>query len=154
MHKIFKVQITAFGPEVIVIVTALQNAGGYFKAESFCVFPEPHPGHAFTEIRFDQKSFSGSPVELTNEFMLEEALGQAKIDIAQHLESHYSGKELMAPLGDLRLKEAGIELLVHRFVRGTGDFLWDIQNRTNCEDLRSALEPLLKLPTLKTTKID
>lgn len=153
MHKIFKVQITAFGPEVIVIVTAFQNAGGYFKAESFCVFPEPHPGHAFTEIRFDYKSFSGSPVELTNEFMLEEALGQAKIDIAQHLESQYSGREFMAPLGDLRLIEAGIELLVHRCVRGTGDFLCDIQNRTNCEDLRADLEPLFKLPTLKTTKI-
>lgn len=154
MHKIFKVQITAFGPEVIVIVTAFQNAGGYFKAESFCVFPEPHPGNAFTEIRFDHKTFLDSPVELTDEFMLEEALGQAKFDIAQNLESYYSGKELMAPLGDLRLKEAGIELLVHRCVRGAGDFLWDIQHKTGCEDLRSALEPLLKLPTLKTTKID
>lgn len=154
MHKIFKVQITAFGPEVIVIVTAFQNGGGYFKAESFCVFPEPHPGHAFTEIRFDHKTFLESSVELTDEFMLQEALGQAKIDIAQHLESHYSGKELMAPLGDLRLKEAGIELLVHRCVRGTADFLWAIQHKTGCEDLRSALEPLFNLPTLKTTKID
>lgn len=154
MHKIFKVQITAFGPEVIVIVTSFQNPGGYFKAESFCVFPEPHPGHAFTEIRFDHKTFLDSPVELTDEFMLEEALGQAKIDIAQHLESQYSGREFMVPLGDLRLIKTGIELLVHRFVRGTGDFLWDIQNRTNCEDLRAALEPLFNLPTLKATKID
>ena len=154
MHKIFKVQITAFGPEVIVIVTAFQNGGGYFKAESFCVFPEPHPGNAFTEIRFDHKSFSGSPVALTEEFMLEEALGQAKIDIAQHLESQYSGREFMASFGDLRLKEAGIELLVHRCVRGAGDFLWDIQHKTGCQDLRSALEPLFNLPTLKATKID
>ena len=137
-----------------MIVTAFQNAGGYFKAESFCVFPAPHPGHAFTEIKFDHKTFPGSTVELSNEFMLEEALGQAKIDIAQHLECQYSGKEFMVPLGELRLTEAGIEFLVHRCVRGVGEFLWDIQNKTQCEDLRQALEPLLKLPTLTRTKID
>ena len=150
----FKAQITSFGPQAVVIVTAFQNAGGYYKGESFCVFPEPHPSHAFTELKFDHKTFPGSPVDLTNEFMLEEALGQAKIDIAEHLESQYSGNKFMVSLGELRLTEAGIEFFVHQRVRGVGDFLWDIQNKTQCEDLRQALEPPFKLPTLTRTKID
>lgn len=154
MHKLYKAQITTFGPPAVVITTGFQNAGGYYKGESFCVFPEPHPGRAFTEIKFAQKALPGAPVALNDEFMLEEALGQAKIDIAQHLETQYSGKELLVPPGERRLEEVGIQFLVHLQVRGAGDFLWEIQNKTKCDDLRQTLEPLFKLPTLTLNKID
>jgi len=153
MYKLYKAQITAFGPPAFVITTAFQNAGGYYKGESFCVFPDPHPDRAFIEIKFDHKTYPDSPVDITVEFMLEEALGQAKIDIAQHLESQYSGKEFLVP-GELRLEEVGIQFLVHLQVRGTGEFLWEIQNKTKCDDLRKVLEPLFKLPTLTRNKID
>ena len=69
MHKFYKAQITAFGSPAIVITTAFQNAGGYYKGESFCVFPEPYPGRAFTEIKFDRKDYPGSPIDLSDEFM-------------------------------------------------------------------------------------
>ncbi len=154
MHKFYKAQITAFGSPAIVITTAFQNAGGYYKGESFCVFPEPYPGRAFTEIKFDRKDYPGSPIDLSDEFMQEEALGQAKIDLALHLQDQYSGRELLLPPGELRLEEVDIQFLVHLRVRGAGEFLWDIQNKTKCEDLQRVLEPLFKLPTLTHNKID
>lgn len=153
MHKFYKAQITAFGPPAVVITTAFQNAGGYYKGESFCVFPEPHTGRAFTEIKFDHKTYPGSPIDLSDEFMLEEALGQAKIDLALHLQDQYSRKEFLLPPGELRLEEVDIQFLVHLRVRGAGEFLWEIQNKTNCDDLRQVLEPLFKLPTLTRNKM-
>ena len=153
MYKIYRGQITAFGPSAVVITTAFQNAGGYYKGESFCVFPEPHPERAFTEIKFDQKTFVGSPVQLTDEFMLEEAFGQAKIDLALHLQDQYSVNEFLLPPGDLRLELVDIQFLVHLWVRGAGEFLREIRNKTKCDDLRLALEPLFKLPALTSNKM-
>lgn len=63
MHRIYKLQITAFGPLAVIIVTAFRNAGGYYKCESFCAFPSPHPGQAFNELTFDHKSFPESSVD-------------------------------------------------------------------------------------------
>ena len=80
--------------------------------------------------------------------MLDEALGQAAIDIAQHLQEHYSGTDVLVPHGEPRLEETGIEFLVRLHVRNTADFLWEIQNKTNCADLREALEPIFNLPTI------
>lgn len=153
MHRFYRAQITPFGPSAVVITTAFQNAGGYYKGESFCIFPEPHSGRAFTEIKFDQKTFSESPIALTDEFMLEEALGQAKIDLALHIQEQYSGKEFLLPPGELRLEQVDVQFLVHLRVRGAGEFLWDIQNKTKCDDLQKVLEPLFKLPTLTRNRM-
>lgn len=136
------------GPPAVVIVTSFKNAGGYFKAESFCVFPPPHAEQAFNALRFEQKSFEGSPIELNDEFMLEEALAQARIDIALHIEMHYSRKAFLIPLGELQLREVGVSFLVHLRVRKTADFLWDIQKKTDCEALRATIEPILGLPPI------
>lgn len=153
MHRFYRAQITPFGPSAVVITTAFQNAGGYYKGESFCIFPEPHPGRAFTEIKFDQKTFAESPIALTDEFMLEEALGQAKIDLALHIQEQYSGKEFLLPPGELRLEQVDVQFLVHLRVRGAGEFLWDIQNKTKCDDLQKVLESLFKLPTLTRNRM-
>ena len=153
MHRFYRAQITPFGPSAVVITTAFQNAGGYYKGESFCIFPEPHSGRAFTEIKFDQKTFAESPIALTDEFMLEEALGQAKIDLALHIQEQYSGKEFLLPPGELRLEQVDVQFLVHLRVRGAGEFLWDIQNKTKCDDLQKVLEPLFKLPTLTRNRM-
>lgn len=153
MHRFYGAQITPFGPSAVVITTAFQNAGGYYKGESFCIFPEPHPGRVFTEIKFDQKTFADSPIALTEEFMLEEALGQAKIDLALHIQEQYSGKEFLLPPGELRLEQVDVQFLVHLRVRGAGEFLWDIQNKTKCDDLQKVLEPLFKLPTLTRNRM-
>lgn len=148
MHKILTAQITRFGPPAVVILAAYKNSGGYFKAESFCVFPEPHAENAFQAFRFEQKSFDDSPVELNEAFMLDEALAQARIDIGLHVQQHYSDKPFLIPIGELELKEADVALLVHLRVRKTADFLWDIQNKTDCQSLRDFIEPILALPAI------
>lgn len=154
MHKIYKIQITRFGVPVIVIVTAFRNSGGYYKAESFCVFPKPNEGQIFNVLRFDNKSFDDSPIVLDDEFMLEEALGQVRIDVAEHIEKNYSGKEfLLLPPGEWNLQEVGIGFLAHLQVRQLAEFLWDIQNKTDCEELRNTIEPIFKLPKISRQPI-
>ena len=154
MHKIYKAQITRFGAPIVVIVTAFRNPGGYYKAESFCVFPQPNEGQIFNVLRFENKTFDDSPIVLDDEFMLEEALGQVRIDVAQHIEKNYTGKEfLLLPPGEWNMQEAGIEFLAHLQVRQSAGFLWDIQNKTDCEDLRNTIAPIFKLPKISRQPI-
>ena len=98
MYKIYTAQVTRFGSPAIVITTAYTNAGGYFKAESFCVFPQPHIENVFKAFRFEKKSFDGSAIELNEAFMFEEALAQARVDIGLHIEKHYSEKSFLIPI--------------------------------------------------------
>jgi hypothetical protein len=148
MYKIYTTRITQFGSPGIAIVTSFKNAGGYFKAESFCIFPPPHAEQAFNALRFEQKSFEDCPIELDEEFMLEQALAQARTDIATHLERNYAGKAFLIPPGELQLREVEVSFLVHLRVRDTADFLWDVKNRTNCGELRATIEPILGLPPI------
>lgn len=148
MHKILTAQLTRFGPPAVVVITAYKNSGGYFKAESFCVFPEPHAENIFQAFRFEKQSFDDSPVELNDTFMLDEALAQARIDIDLHVQKHYADKPFLIPVRELELKEADASLLAHLRVRKTADFLWDIQNKTDCQSLRDFIEPILALPAI------
>ena len=148
MHKILTAQITRFGPPAIAVVAAYTNSGGYFKAESFCVFPEHHAENIFQALRFDKRSFDDSPVELNDTFMLDEALAQARLDIGLYVQKHYADKPFLISVGELELKEADVSLLAHLLVRETANFLWDIQNKTECQALRDAIEPILTLPII------
>ena len=139
MYKFYSAQITQFGAPAVVVVDAFKNAGGYFKAESFCVFPSPHAEKVFNEIRFEAKSFENSPVELNEDFMLKEALAQSRIDIALHIEKHYSGKTFLIPQGELQLLEVELPNMA--------DFLEDISDKTSCEELRTAIKPHLQFPS-------
>lgn len=153
MHRVYAAKITQFGPPAVVFVTAYKNAGGYHKAESFCAFPKPHDEQAFFRLRFDDKSFKDSPVELNDEFMLEEALAQARIDIGLHIEKHYTEKASLLPPGELQLQEVGPAFIAHLRVRMTADFLWDVKDKTECEDLRAAIEPILSLPAISRSPL-
>jgi hypothetical protein len=153
MYKIYSVQITQFGEPGTVVISAYKNAGGYFKAESFCTLPEPHIEKVFMGLRFDEKSFDDSPVELNEDFMLEEALAQSRIDIELHIVEHYANKNFVIPLGDLKLQETGISFLAHLHVRNKADFLKDIYRVTGSEDLRAAIKPILELPQILRTNL-
>lgn len=148
MHKVYAAQITKFGPPAVVVVAAFQNAGGYFKAESFCKFPAPHDEQSHQSFRFDQKSFQDTPVKLDDDFMLDEALAQARIDIGLHIEKHFSTKAFLIPQNELQLKEVGVRHLIHLHVRGEAGFLSDIRNKTNCEELRAEIELIQALPPI------
>ncbi len=148
MHMLYKVRITPFGPPAVVITTAFKNPGGYYKGESFSIFPEPHPGRVFTGIGFRQKTFEDSPITLTEEFMLDEALEQAKIDLTSYIQERYCGKEFPLLTGDLRFEPVNAQFLVHLHIRGAGEFLWDVENKTNCDDLKKAIGSVFNTPKL------
>lgn len=154
MFKIYRANVRVSVEPIVVIVSSFKNHGGYFKGESFCVFSKPDLGHVFTEIKFDQKSFEDSPIELTEEFMLEEAIGQAKIDIAQKLESQSQANGHTLQVSEIVLSDVGIAFLVHLSVRGSVSFLYSVIQKTSCNELREALSPLLNLPKLTRNRID
>ena len=92
--------------------------------------------------------FASAPIAMTEEFMLEEALGQARVDFVQHIQDKYVGKEFLLLPGELGFDLIEFNYLVHLWVRGDGDFLLNIQYKTNCDDLRGVLLPILKMPKL------
>ena len=56
-------------------------------AESFYLLMQDGKATIYAKsLRFAVKSFNDSPVELNEDFMLEEALGQASIDLIEYLD--------------------------------------------------------------------
>jgi len=146
MHKYHLAQITSYGSPAIIITASFSYAGGYFKAESFVAFPDPHYETVFRRLRFDEKTFPRGPVELTDTFMLEDAMSQARIDIAEQIEKHYSNKLFLIPAGEFRVNETDVKSLVHLHLRNKAPFLVDIEKRTECETLRNEVMWILNLP--------
>lgn len=153
MFKIYTAKITQFGPSAVVITTAFKNAGGYFKGESFVVFPAPHVEKVFHAIRFEEKNFNETPVELNESFVLDELFSQALIGIGTHIQNHYAEKSFLVPSGEMQVTEADLALLVHRQVRGEADFLFDIISNTDCIELSDALSPITSLQRVSHRKI-
>ena len=55
--------------------------------------------------------------------------------------------------GELGLDLVAIMFLVRLWVRGSGKFLLDIQNKTRCDGLWEELRPIFDLPKLTCTEI-
>lgn len=147
MNKFYRVRVTRFGLPAFVIATAFQKIGE-FHGEVFCVFPEPHPGEELKTIKADRNSFEEARVALTEEFMMKEALGQAEVSFSQHVQENYSGKEFLLYPDGLRFELIEVSDLVHLWVGGGGDFLWNIQNKTRSSGLRGVLEPIFSIKKL------
>ena len=85
-YKIYAAEISYLGPVGIVINTAYSNAGGYPRAESFVILPDDT---VFCHrLSFDVKSFPNTPIALDDDFMLEQALAQAKVDLSSRRAKH------------------------------------------------------------------
>lgn len=148
IYKIFKVQFTPFGPPATLIVTASNERSGPIKSESYCVYPEPHPGKSFSALRFDRPLPHVIPIEPNHDFIFDEVIEQARTDIARHIENHYPDKSLLTHNGEVQLQEVDSSYLVYLWVRRSASFLAEICTRTNCEDLRELILPILALPTV------
>lgn len=94
----------------------------------------------------------GVPFDLTEEFMLGEALEQARVCLKRHIQNQFSGKEIFLSSSELGLEPVDVMYLVRMWVRGYGKFLWDIQSKTRCDGLREDIEPIFKLPELNYTE--
>lgn len=102
----------------------------------------------FRNLRFEKRTFDDFPIELNDEFMLEQALLQARIDIGLHVQKHYVDNPLLILTGEIELKEVDVAQLVHLQVRKAADFLRNIQSKTECESLKVLTKSILALPTI------
>lgn len=153
MFKIYKAKVTQFGPSAVVITTSFKNAGGYFKGESFVVLPAPHQEKSFRAIRFEEKTFNETSVELNEAFVLDELLNQARMDIGLHIQNHYGEKPFLVPTGELQITETDLAFLVHMQVRGEAKFLFEIIDGTDCTELSDALAPITALQQVSHRKM-
>lgn len=147
MNKFYRVRLTRFGLPAFVIATAFQTIGEFY-GEIFCVFPEPHSGEEFKIIKADRNSFEEARVALTEEFMMKEALIQAEVSFSQYIQENYSGRESLLRPDGLRFEPIEISDLVHLWVGGGGDFLWNVQNKTRSSGLKGVLEPIFNIKKL------
>ena len=79
--------------------------------------------------------------------MLEEALGQASIDLIEYLDKEDKNYRDLTNTSDL-IKANDLKLLVHLWVRGTWKHLAEVYQQTECDLLKDALRPILKLPNI------
>ncbi|WP_323847443.1 hypothetical protein [Microbulbifer magnicolonia] len=152
-YKIYAAEIKRVGQPGIIITTAYKNAGGYPRAESFFIVPQQDAHNKFNKLTFDVQSFESSPVTLDEEFMLKEALNQAQIDLALFIETYYEKCPQLIPPNVPNTTESNINLLVHTWVRGAGDSLKDVYQKTEYEPLREALRPIIPLPTMERSSL-
>ena len=85
--------------------------------------------------------------------MLEETLEQARVCLRRHIQNQYSGKEVLLSSGGLDFDQVDVMFLVRLWVRGSGEFLLDIKNKTMCDSLLEKIGVIFNLPKLTCTEI-
>ena len=146
-YKIYAVELDRFGTPGVIITTAFKNAGGYSKAEAFFIVPGEDEVRDSIRLRFDQKSFGDSPVELNDDFMFEEALAKAKYWVGFYLDDLARQKPHRVS-NRVNHAESDINILVRLRVRGQGESLFQVYRFTECDSLKGDLRPVLNLPLL------
>lgn len=146
-HKLFSAEVRRFGEPAIIITTAYFNPGGYPRAEAFVLIPDNAKTLIANRLSFDVKSFAESPVQLNEELMLSEALGQARIDLLLYLQKNVE-EATSLPLGAPMILDTNVNALVGAQFRGTLPQLADVRSKTELQELQELLGLLLKLPKI------
>lgn len=145
--KIYSAEVRQFGEPAAIICAAFTNPGGYPRAESFVLLPDEKRSLRATQLSFSVKSFEGSPVDLNEEFMMMEALGQAKIDLGMHLhELQKAGVPFVS--ASPAIVETNFQALVAGHVHGVLPQLSAVHAKTELQELEDLLSWILKLPVL------
>lgn len=152
MYRVYSAQVTRFGKPAVVITTSFRKSGKFY-GEMFCIFLDANIKMESKIINFGWWPSDGASVALTEEFMLEEALEQARVCLNRHIQNQCSGMGLLLSSGELVLELVDVMFLVRMWVRGSGEFLWDIQSKTRCDGLLEELGPIFKLPKLTCKEI-
>ena len=152
MYRVYSAQVIRFGEPAVVITTSFRKSGKFY-GEMFCIFLGANLKMESKIINFGWWPSDGVSFALTEEFMLEEALEQARVSLKRHIKNQCLGKEILMSSGELGLDLVDTMFLVRLWVRGSGEFLLDIQNKTRCDCLLEELEPIFKPPKLTCTEI-
>jgi len=148
-HRIYAAEIQRLGPVGVIVTTAYFNAGGYARAEFFVLIPGEEALRAKDRLSFDVKSFHDSPIELNEDFMLDEALLQAKVCLSTYLEERYANTPHLIPPSSPPTLERDLNLLVHMWVRGDSTLIQEMYRTTEYEPLQDALRPIQGLPSIR-----
>lgn len=151
-YKVFAAEVRLFGEPAIIITAAYANPGGYPRAEYYLLISDEVNTLFANELRFEVKSFENSPVELNEEFMLSEALGQARIDLLLYLQQQADQGKSVVQTNPMIL-DSNSNVFVQATIRGTFPQLESVYRKTKCDLLLEVLEPRLRLPKLLKQKL-
>lgn len=152
MYRVYSAQAPWFGKPAVVITTSFRKSGKFY-GEMFCIFLDANLKMESKIIDFGWWPSDVASFALTEEFVLEEALEQARVCFKRHIQNQCLGKENLMSPGELGFDLVDIMFLVHLWVRDSGKFLLDIQNKTRCDGLQEELRPIFRLPKLTCTEI-
>lgn len=125
MYRVYSAQVTRFGKPAVVIMTSFCKSGKFY-GEMFCIFLDANLEVESKIINFGWWPSDGTSFALTEEFMLEEALEQARFCLKQHIQNQCLWKDILMSSGELGLDLVDIMFLVRLWVRGSGEFLLGI----------------------------
>lgn len=153
--KVYAAEVMPVGDVAVIITTAFTNPDGYPRAESFLIIPDEECTLCMKSLSFEVKSFKNSPVELNEEFMLQEALNQALVELRLYVDRLSEKKGFGLPCARPEFIEDNQNLLVHLWVRGRCfERLDKIARKTQCEPLHELLNRIVSsLPQIRRDEL-
>lgn len=146
--KIHSAEVRRYGEPAIIITTADNFNARLWRSEYYVLIPDdPDEANALIARRldFEVEAFQDSPIVLNEEFVLNEALVQARIDLNLYLRQH-ADQDKFIVLKTPTVVESDINALIGPRMRGTFPQIEDVYRKTRSSTLENALKPLGYLP--------
>lgn len=147
-YKIYAVEIDKFGPPALLITAAIKNYNGSPMAESILVIPGDDDKFTLSRVGFSSPQIPSSPIEIDEEFMLEEALYQAKASVASYINARFDKSPHLIPADGPKLEETSSKFLVQTWTRNHGQAFFDIAARTRNTELSDLLYKVIDYPAI------
>ena len=150
--KIHSAEVRRYGEPAIIITTADSTNARWWHAEYFVLIPDEANTLIAQTLDFEVNAFAGTPLVLNEEFVLTEALGQARIDLNLYLQQHASKNEFVLATGTA-IVESNINALLVPCMRGTFPQIDAVHSKTKSGPLADAIRPLRNLPKVIKGKL-
>ncbi|SAL52747.1 hypothetical protein [Caballeronia concitans] len=151
--KVFDAEVLPLGEAAVIITTAWldnESPGG----EAFLILPEKDHPLVAHGIAFDAKSFADSSVTLDENFILNEALNQALIDLRIYIADFAQKRQIPLPLSGPAVVEHPWTHLIQLWLRGKHTkALQTIMKDSQAQELSEKLKVATNIPPIKVTTI-
>jgi hypothetical protein len=152
--KVYVAEVMRTRDVAVIITNAFTNPGGYPRAESFLIIPDDECTLYCKSLSFDVKSFKDSPIELNEEFMLQEALNHARIGLSLYLAKLSEEKNIPLPHAGPKITEDKHNLIVSLWVRNYCiESFKEIARKTEFEPLKEFLKIVFTHPCIKIQEL-
>lgn len=144
--KVFDAEVLPFGEVAVIVTTAWFNAGGYPKAEAFLILPDEKHTVVANKLAFDAKTFEDSPLTLDENYMLDEALNQALIDLRLYIADFAQRKQIQLPFSTPPVVPHNWNHLAYLWARGKhAEALKTIKDKTEVIDLAEKIQVAMSI---------